>query len=370
MKILKPFEDPVLAQTLTKRIDALVERWGPVSIMEVCGTHTQATARWGLRQLFPPSLRLVSGPGCPVCVTPGSYIDQAVRLAKEAKVILATFGDMVRVPGETVGLEQAKAEGVRVETVYGPHDALTLARTTRQEVVFLAVGFETTAAPIASAIRTAYREKIANLSFYMALKTIPPALLALLQDPELHIDGFLLPGHVSTVIGMKPYGELARAGGIGVIAGFEPIDILAGIEAILQALSTKTPGIQNRYPRAVHPEGNPHAIQLMQELFQPCDAIWRGIGTIPGSGLALRDPYQDWDAEKRYGLSPLHNGSIQGCACGEVLKGKILPMECPLFGRACTPIHPVGPCMVSSEGSCAAYYTYSDDGARHPQETR
>jgi hydrogenase expression/formation protein HypD len=359
VEILQRFEDPRLVRGLRDRIHHAAPADRPLTLMEVCGTHTQAVGRWGLRELLPPGVRLVSGPGCPVCVTPGDYIDNACRLALEHGAVLATFGDLIRVPGRRTSLEEAQSAGAEVRTLYSPREALDLARAESREVVFLAIGFETTIAALAGAMHAAAAAGLPNLSFYCSLRTVPPALAALLADPEVSIDGFLLPGHVSVVIGTEPYGLLAEAGVPGAVAGFEPVEILQGVAALLEDVAAGTPRIRNLYGRVVRPEGNPQARALIEKLLEPTDAVWRGIGEIPASGLALRPAYRRLDAAARFGLAPASPTMPAGCACGQVLRGVILPPQCPLFGDRCTPVRPVGPCMVSSEGSCAAHHRYA-----------
>ena len=359
MKLLDPFADPDLVARLCDRIADLADGRGPTVFMEVCGTHTMAVGQWGLRSLLPDNVQLVSGPGCPVCVTPASYIDNACRLALARDVIVATFGDLVRVPGLEASLEAARGEGADVRTVYSPAEAIALARGSAREVVFLAIGFETTAASNTAAMKAAHAQGVANLSFYCSLRVVPPALQALLADPDLALNGFLLPGHVSVIIGLEPYrAVLDPAGSAGVIVGFEPVHILHGIEALLEMVALGETGVRNLYPQVVRPDGNPAARAVIDELLEPCDALWRGIGAIPGSGYRLREAFADLDAERRHDLPPLTADSNPGCRCGDVLKGLLDPENCPLFGEACTPVHPVGPCMVSSEGTCSAHFKY------------
>lgn len=358
MELLEPFEDKALVQGLARHIATLARERPSYTLMEVCGTHTQAIGQWGLRSLLPDSVHLVSGPGCPVCVTPGEYIDNACRLALEKDAVLASFGDLIRVPGVSTSLESAEAEGAEIHMLYSPRDALELANSTGREVIFLAIGFETTIAGIAATMMAAHKGAVANLSFYTSLRLVPPALDALLHDPEIELDGFLLPGHVSVIIGPEGYNTLVTNHVPGAIAGFEPVDILHGIEALCAMLNKNEGGVRNLYPRVVRPGGNPAALALFAELFEPADIAWRGLGTIPASGYRLREPYAALDAEKRFALPPVGDRMPDGCRCGQVLKGQILPDACPLFGEECTPHHPVGPCMVSDEGSCAATYRY------------
>jgi len=329
-------------------------------LMEVCGTHTMAIFRHGIRELLPESLALLSGPGCPVCVTPGGLIDAAIGLARGKRALVASFGDMLRVPGSTGSLEMARAEGGAVATVYSPLDALRLARENpSREVVFVAVGFETTAPGVAVAVRRAREEGLANFSILPGHKIIPPALRALLSGEAPKLDGFLLPGHVSVVLGRRAYDFLAEDFGVpAAVAGFEPRDILQAIALLAGDLAAGRVRVTNAYPRAVTEEGNLEARAALDEVFEPCDTEWRGLGTIPASGLALREAYTSLDAVRRFGVSLASAPEPAGCLCGEVLKGRVRPSGCALFGTRCRPEHPVGPCMVSSEGTCAAHFKY------------
>lgn len=356
------FRDPALADGLVRRIHAAAVR--PMKLMEVCGTHTMAIAKNGIRGLMPDPITLLSGPGCPVCVTGNADIDLAIQLARQPDVVLTTFGDMMKVPGSYSSLAREKADGRDVRVVYSPLDALELAeREPGREVVFLGVGFETTVPTIAITIQQAAKRDVRNFSVLSLHKTVPLALEALVNDPLVEIDGFILPGHVSVVIGTRPYELLATRYGVpGVITGFEPIDVLQGIMMLAEQLRDGRAEIEVAYTRVVAPEGNPHAIEAMAEVFEPCDAEWRGLGVIPGTGLAIRESYAAFDATRRFSVRPPETREPKGCQCGDVLRGTVLPYECRLFGRACTPEHPVGPCMVSSEGSCAAYYRYTDHG--------
>jgi hydrogenase expression/formation protein HypD len=318
--------------------------------------------RLGLRSLLPSAIELISGPGCPVCVTPGSYIDAAIDLSLRQNVRIVSYGDMIRVPGNRTTLEAAKSQGAAVEVVTSPLHTLEIARAhPDEEVVFLAVGFETTAPATAQALLNAQAAGIRNLSFFVSHRTVPPALRALIADKEMEISAFMLPGHVSAIIGEEPYRFICSHGIPGVITGFEPVDILLGIMHICTMLAAASPAIVNAYPRIVKKEGNPLAVRICERVFRPVDSLWRGIGVIPESGLALRDDFAAFDATVRYGVgadADSSAGQPEGCSCGSVLKGMIKPGDCPLFGTACTPRSPVGPCMVSSEGSCAAYFKY------------
>lgn len=359
---LSAFRDPTIARGLIEAISKTDT--GPVKIMEVCGTHTVSIAKNGLRAVMPERVTLLSGPGCPVCVTANHDIDHAVALAQRPDVILTTFGDMMKVPGSYSSLAREKAEGRDVRIVYSPLDALALAeKEPEREVVFVAVGFETTAPLIASAILRAKDQGLENFSVFCAHKTVPIALEALVNDPEVRIDAFILPGHVSTIIGSEPYRFLAERYGVpGVITGFEPVDVLQGVYMILKQLEEGRAEIEIAYHRGVVPEGNPTAQAIVERVFEPTDADWRGIGVIPGTGLGIREEFAQFDAARRLPVTLPEPKEIKGCQCGEVLRGVTLPFECKLFARACTPEHPVGPCMVSSEGSCAAYYRFTDYG--------
>jgi hydrogenase expression/formation protein HypD len=359
---LSGFRDPEIARGLIDAIGAT--KTGPVKIMEVCGTHTVAIAKNGLRAVMPERVTLLSGPGCPVCVTANHDIDTAVELSHRPEVTVTTFGDMMKVPGSYSSLAREKAGGRDVRIVYSPLDALALAhKEPDREVVFVAVGFETTAPLIAAAILRAQSEDLNNFSVFCAHKTVPIALEALINDPDVQIDAFILPGHVSTIIGSQPYEFLAEKYGVpGVITGFEPVDVLQGVYMILKQLEEKRAEIEIAYHRGVMPEGNPTAREMVERVFEPIDADWRGIGVIPGTGLGIREEFSAYDAVKKLPVTLPEPKEIKGCQCGEVLRGITLPYDCKLFARGCTPEHPIGPCMVSSEGSCAAYYRYTDYG--------
>ena len=344
---------------------ASIGRWDgrPLTFMEVCGTHTMAAARAGLRSLLPPKVRLVSGPGCPVCVTPVGYVDHAIALAARPEITLVTFGDLGRVPGSRRDLEapaptlaRAKARGADVRVAYSPLEALAIARAEpAREVVFLGVGFETTAPTIAAVVIAAAAEGLANVSVLGAHKTMPEAMALLAASSELTIDGFLCPGHVSIVTGPEVYAPLAdRFHKPCVIAGFEPVEILRGVDALVRQAAAGRAFVENAYPGAVRAGGNPRARAVQDEVFEPCDASWRGLGVIPGSGLAMRDRFARFDAARRFDVRLPAPREPRGCRCGDVLRGAIDPTECALFGTSCTPDTPDGACMVSGEGSCAA----------------
>ena len=358
MRYIEEFRQGTVAAKIVERLRAYASR--PVNLMEVCGTHTVSIFRHGIRNLLPRGVTMLSGPGCPVCVTANADLDKAIALAEIPDVILATFGDMFKVPASYSSLREAKAEGADVCLVYSTLDALEIARANPQkQVVFFAVGFETTAPTIACSILEAEREGIENFSIVSVHKLIPPALKALLDGEEVRIDGFLLPGHVSTIIGSRPYEFIPSGYGVAcVIAGFEPLDILGGIEMLLRQIADGEVRVEIGYRRAVRREGNPLALEQMYRVFEVCDAEWRGLGVIPESGLRLRKEYERFDAERRFDVNTPPPREHPACRCGEVLRGVTSPPECPLFARACTPEHPIGPCMVSVEGSCAAWYRY------------
>jgi len=350
--------DVEVAAACISRLMAVIGR--PVRLMEVCGTHTVAIFRHGIRALLPDSLQLLSGPGCPVCVTAAADIEAAILLADSGDVTLTTFGDMMRVPGRRNSLAEVRAAGADVRIVYSPLDALALAKMDpSREIVFFATGFETTSPLIAGTLSEAERRKIPNFSIFSVHKTVPPALSALLGSGEVQVDGFILPGHVCTVTGTAPFAFLpARFAKAAVVTGFAAMDILSGIAMLLAQIAGGRPRVEIQYTSVVRPEGNPCAREILERFFESADAHWRGIGIIPGSGLELRPAFAHRDAVRRFGIRRPAVADPSACQCGAVLKGIKTPPECKLFGKACTPERPVGACMVSSEGSCAAYYKY------------
>ena len=335
---------------------------GNVRLMEVCGTHTMAIARAGIKSLLPEGTELLSGPGCPVCVTPAAVIDAVLALSAEPGVILASYGDMLRVPGSRPGdcLQRRRALGAQVETVYSPIDAIEIAkREPAKEIVFLGVGLETTAPGTAAAVLTAREQGVMNFSVWSMLKTVEPALRALLRQENFAVQGFLCPGHVATVIGAEAFRFLPEEYGLpAVVGGFEPEDILHAVYLLLRQLAEEKPRLENAYPRAVSAQGNKLAQRVIAECFEPRRDLWRGLGEIEASGLGWREDFAAWDAEKKFDLHPGRTEGPAGCRCGEVICGRCRPENCPLFGKRCTPEDPVGPCMVSSEGACAAAYKY------------
>jgi hydrogenase expression/formation protein HypD len=332
-----------------------------LKIMEVCGTHTMAIFKHGIRNMLPQNIELISGPGCPVCVTSQGFIDNIVDIAK-CGAIITTFGDMMRVPGSETSLEKTKAQGADVRVVYSPLDALKIAESNPpKNVIFTAVGFETTIPVIALTIKKARKMELKNIYFLSEMKLIIPALRMLCEDKELKIDGFLLPGHVSSIIGMKPYEFLAAEYSKAcAISGFEAYDILLALNLILNQIKKKKFAIENGYKRAVRDEGNIIAYNTIFEVFEPTDSIWRGIGKVQESGLKFKEEYKNFDAKSVYKLKEHNDFCANGCICGEVIKGVKTPLECKLFGRVCNTLNPIGACMVSSEGTCAAYYKYKN----------
>ena len=331
-----------------------------VQIMEVCGTHTVALFRSGIKSLLPKGLRLVRGPGCPVCVTSQGYLDAAMEMAALPDVVICTYGDMVRVPGRSGSLEQHRALGAKVAVVYSARDALQVAqKNPDRRVVFLAVGFETTAPATAATVLEAERKQVTNFFILPGHKCVIPAMEALLSGGEVPIDGFLCPGHVSVIIGADAYRPIAdRYGKPCVVAGFEPRQMLEGILHLVRQIARGDARVENVYGVAVTDNGNAVALQCVEEVFTPAPAVWRAIGTLPDSGLELRPKYRRFDALQQFGVSMGPDVSPAGCRCGDVIQGKALPPECPHFGKGCTPVSPVGPCMVSTEGTCAAWHKY------------
>ena len=367
MRYVDEFRDPALAAALIREIEALCVRLGrgrdkPVSVMEVCGGHTHAIFRYGLEGLLPELIEFVHGPGCPVCVLPMGRVDDCVAIAERPEVIFATFGDAMRVPGSRKSLLQAKADGADVRMVYSPLDALALARRhPDREVVFFGLGFETTMPSTALTVLRAAREEITNFSLFCNHITIIPTLRALLEQPDFGIDGFIGPGHVSMVIGTAPYDFIAREFGRPlVVSGFEPVDLLQSLLMVIRQMDAGVARIENQYARVVPEAGNPAALKAVHEVYEPRPTFeWRGLGSIAGSGVRLRDAYRAFDAEARFAVPDIKVADPAACRCGEVLTGAAKPWACPAFGTTCTPDMPLGALMVSSEGACAAYYQYA-----------
>jgi len=359
MKYIDEFRSPELVAGLIQNIDrktAALDR--PVTIMEVCGSHTTAISRFGLRKLLPEKINLVSGPGCPVCVTAIADIDTALWLAAQPEHIFTSYGDLLRVPGSHLNsLEKIRAGGAAIKTVHSALEAVALAqKNPDKKVIFMGIGFETTTPTVAAAILQAERLNIKNFFLLSCHKLMPPVMHALLDEKELNLDAFICPGHVSTIIGADAYNFLIRKGLAAVITGFEPVDILLSISMILDQLTNGVDEVKIQYRRAVNRDGNHKARKIMAEVFQPAAVSWRGLGEIALSGLVLRENFSAFDARRHFSIPEIKIQSNSACRCGEVLRGIIKPDDCKLFGSECTPARPFGPCMVSNEGSCAAYY--------------
>lgn len=372
MRYVDEFRDPALAGALIREIEGIARRLErgrdrPFAVMEVCGGHTHAIFRYGLEGLLPDIIEFVHGPGCPVCVLPMGRVDDCVAIAERPEVIFATFGDAIRVPGSRKSLLAAKADGADVRTIYSPLDALALARRNPdRDVVFFGLGFETTMPSTALTVLRAEREGIGNFSVFCNHITIIPTLRALLETQDLGIDGFIGPGHVSMVIGTEPYRFIADEFGKPlVVAGFEPLDLLQALMMVLRQIESGAARIENQYARVVPDRGNPQAIDAVERAFETRPVFeWRGLGAIERSGVRLREAFARFDAERRFAVPEISVADPDACRCGEVLTGKVKPWACPMFGTACTPDMPLGALMVSSEGSCAAYYQYG--GVRQP----
>lgn len=356
--ILREFQSSEITGFLAKKIYTMTNE--EFKFMEVCGTHTMVISAFGIRSLIPQYLKLISGPGCPVCVTPMEDIDRVIEIGRRNKIILTTFGDMMRVPGSNGNLEDIRIEGKDIRVVYSTRDALKIAiENSKTEVVFIGVGFETTSPTVAVTILEASRRKIKNFSVISLFKLIPPALRSILKSERVKIDGFILPGHVSAIIGAIPYEFIAKEFGKPcVISGFEPVDIMESIIMLLEQIKRKTPMVEIGYKRIVKREGNSHAMNILNEVFEPSHSNWRALGEIPESGLKFKENYKEFDASIRFPVEVVSVREQEGCICGEILMGLALPSDCSLFGTICTPFDAVGPCMVSSEGACAALYKY------------
>ncbi len=360
IKHLHEYRDPELSGQLIEQIKKTSQK--NIHLMEVCGTHTVSIFRNGIRSILPKTISLLSGPGCPVCVTAQNEIDAFIELAKLDNVIIATFGDLIRVPGVDSSLQNEQAKGRDVRIVYSTFDAIDIAKKNPDKnVVFLGVGFETTAPTIAASILAASDLNLKNYFVISAHKLLPPALFALAENRDTKIDGLILPGHVSVIIGVKAYIPFYERYNVPcVIAGFEPIDILQTILMLTKQIEENAPKLENSYKRAVNFDGNPKALSTMNAVFETADAAWRGLGVIPLSGLKIRKEFEAFDAQKVFEIELAESKEPKGCACGEILLGLKIPPQCPLYKTICTTIQPVGPCMVSSEGTCAAYYRYHD----------
>ena len=360
MKFIDEYRNAELGKGLIDKIRRDSRR--RIRLMEFCGGHTVSIFKHGIRQLLPSTVEMLSGPGCPVCVTANEDLDKVIFLSRLPDVIITTFGDLLRVPSSYSSLQQARAEGNDIRVVYSPLEALDIARENPQRpVIFVGIGFETTAPGIAASILQAEQENLRNYHVLSLHKLTPPVIKALLDSGETKINGIVCPGHVSTIIGSKPYEFIPRDYGIGcVISGFEPLDILLCISMLVEQIESQQPMVEIAYRRAVRPEGNQQALRLMEKVFDTCPAIWRGIGSVPDSGLKLNKEYQNFDAEWVFDIHLEESREPPGCLCGDILRGVKVPLDCKLFKTVCNPGHPVGPCMVSSEGTCAAYYHYGD----------
>ncbi len=357
---LAHFRDPLLAHQIIDEIHDVANR--PLVLMEFCGGHTHAIMQHGIRQLMPKNVKLLSGPGCPVCVTSQRDIDHAIALSQLPDVTLATFGDMVRVPGTRFTLQEASAAGSQVLIVYSPLDAVRYAQEHPQkQVIFLGVGFETTAPGVAASVLQAQTLRLSNYTVFSMHKYTPPGMKAILDTAEICLDGVIGPGHVSTIIGLNGWRFLPADYNIPVVVtGFEPVDILLAIRELVKLATSDQAKAVNAYQRSVSPDGNPAALEIMNQIFEPVEADWRGFGLMPKSGMGIRSVLHDFDAAIRFHLADIPSREPPGCRCGDVLRGIIEPPKCPLFRQACTPEHPKGPCMVSDEGACSAYFLYQE----------
>jgi hydrogenase expression/formation protein HypD len=358
MKYLDEYRDGEAAATLAAAISRTVTR--PWTIMEVCGGQTHTIVKYGIDRVLPPEVELVHGPGCPVCVTSLEMIDRAHAIASRPGVIFCSFGDMLRVPGSHADLLQLKSHGHDVRVVYSPLDAVNIAAANpTREVVFFAIGFETTAPPNAMAVWMARKRGLGNFSALVSHVLVPPMITALLESPDNRVQAFLGPGHVCTVMGTSEYDPLVERHRVPiVITGFEPLDLLEGVYRAVRQLEAGQAEVENQYARSVRPEGNPRSLELIREVFVPCDRKWRGVGMVPQSGMRLRDDYHEFDAEHRFDVVGIEAHEPAVCISGQILKGLKKPHDCPAFGRECTPQTPLGATMVSSEGACAAYHAY------------
>ncbi len=357
MRFIDEYRDKKLVDLLLKQIWEISKT--NVRLMEVCGGHTMAIRKFGIPALLPPTIELLSGPGCPVCVTEKSFIDKAIKLANEPGTIITTYGDLMLVPGSDSSLEKERAKGADVRMIYSPLDALEIAeQNPRKRIVFLGIGFETTSPASAVAVKEAAKKGLDNFFLLSAHKIMPPAM-EMLIDEEVQLDGYICPGHVSTITGSGIYTGIVQKFGLGcVITGFEPVDLLQGILMLVQQFESGNPKVEIQYKRAVKPEGNSKALQLLDEVFELRDDWWRGLGVVPMSGYKLRKEYEVFDVERQFNLDISEPKEEKGCICGAILKGLKRPIDCKLFGKVCTPENAVGACMVSSEGACQAYFRY------------
>ena len=360
MRFVTEFRRSDLAEGLIAQINQRSRT--PARLMEFCGGHTVTIFKYGIRQILPDNIEMVSGPGCPICVTANADLDKAIALAKIPQVIIATFGDMLKVPGSHTSLQELKAEGSDVRIVYSALDAIAIAQENpTRSVVFLGVGFETTAPTIAASMLQAEDRRINNYYVLSLHKLCPPVIRNILASGEVELQGLICPGHVSVIIGSHPWDFIARDNGIPcVVSGFEPVDILQCVAMLVDQVESGRSEVEIAYRRGVRPEGNEEAIRLMEQVFEPGPAAWRGIGEVPDSGLKIRKEYQHFDATIAFDIDPGQPYEPEGCICGDILRGVKTQPDCQFFGNACTPQHPIGPCMVSSEGTCSAYYNYGE----------
>jgi len=361
LKYIDEFRNPQLIRSIVDKIhQECPDR--TIKLMEVCGGHTITIFKYGIQKLIPDNIKLISGPGCPVCVTDNSFIDRAVKIAHLDNVIITTFGDMIRVPGSITSLQKEKGRGIDVRICYSPMDAIQIAKdNSEKEVVFLGIGFETTAPAVAAAIQYASDNRITNFSVLSAHKTMPYAMKALLDSGKIDLNGFICPGHVSSITGTHIYDFIAKDYGIScVVSGFEPLDMLESILMLIRFINRQEADVENQYTRCVKENGNPNAMQLMMDIFEESDINWRGIGVIPKSGLRIKNKYQDFDANLKFNVVVEPSKEYPGCICGDIMRGVKAPSDCKLFAKACIPEDPKGACMVSDEGTCATYFKYAN----------
>lgn len=359
MKELLEYKNPKLVKELLEKLKSFNNE--DITIMEVCGTHTMSIMKSGLKELLPKNIRLISGPGCPVCVTPQEYIDISIELSKKDNVIITTFGDLMRVPGAYSSLQKEKALGRDIRVVFSPLDSLDIAKNNLdKEVVFLGVGFETTAPIIALTVYNAKKKEINNLSILSSIKTMPNAMKSLVSNKEIKIDGFICPGHVAAIIGEEDFEKLSKEENLPlVIAGFEILDIISAIYRLVEMKANGESKLENLYTRIVKSEGNKKALNIINTVFELSDSSWRGLGIIEKTGFEFKKDYKSYDAKSKFNIDTVTSQGNKGCICGEILRGIKEPYECKLYGEVCTPLTPIGACMVSEEGTCAAYYKYS-----------
>lgn len=360
VKYIDEYRDPQISNSIAQSIKKIMPD-SAINLMEVCGGHTITIFKYGIRKLLPDNLNLISGPGCPVCVTSNDFIDRAIAISHLDDVIITTFGDMIRVPGSDSSLSKEKASGADIRICYSPMDAVDIAENSPDsEIVFLGIGFETTAPLVAASILAAKSKSLNNFSVLSSHKTMPQAMKALLDSGDIALNGFICPGHVSTITGIGMYEFLAKDYKMPcVVSGFEPVDMLETIFMLVKQIAEGRSEVENQYVRSVKPEGNTKAVKLMNEVFEPTDMPWRGLGVITGSGLKIKEKYQDFDAYKKFQVDFPEPKEFPGCICGDIMRGVKVPTQCKLFKKVCTPEDPKGACMVSDEGTCATYLKYA-----------